>query len=223
MFPVASGALHRSAFTRDSLSVDTCETEQNCLQKTLSGPTVSLSENLIKISPGASSPPGDHAVVPDWGSQSNLHPFTSGTHTFPAWFPPPPGHYLGVKLWRRLVKPATPRPFPFLFLKSPDWKGTDQKLWNSSHGELDLFNLVSKPCPPWFHVLHQFCELDHLETSASPPPYQAMVHLRPPNTSTKRTTSGSRWDFTPDSHFGLVLDYLGTTVISLPSGNSQSA
>ena len=120
------------------------------------------------------------------------------------------------------MKPATPRPLPFLFLKSPDWKGTDQKLWNSSHRELDLTLSASHACPG-FHVLHQFCELDHLETSASPLPYQTMVYLRPPSTSTKRTTSGSRWDFTPHSHLGPVLDYLGTTVISLPSGNSQSA
>ena len=76
-FLVTSGASHRSGFAGCSPSVNTCETEQNCLQKTLSGPTVSLSENLIKISPGASSPPGDHAVVPNWGSQSNLRPSPS--------------------------------------------------------------------------------------------------------------------------------------------------
>ena len=77
------------------------------------------------------------------------------------------------------MKPATPRPLPFLFLKSPGWKGTDQKLWNSSHRELDL-TLSASHVRPGFHVLQQFCEFDHLETSASSLPYQAMVHLRPP-------------------------------------------
>lgn len=46
--PVVSRALYGSGLACHSPSVNSCGTEQNCLQKTLSSPTVSLSENLIK-------------------------------------------------------------------------------------------------------------------------------------------------------------------------------